>query len=52
MGAMMMNAGAEMAASFLQSFLLALINNPHVQGKGQAEIDSVVGPDCWPEMDN
>lgn len=49
MGAVMMDAGAETTASFLQSFILALINNPYVQDKGQAEIDSVVGPDRWPE---
>ncbi|KAJ9379712.1 hypothetical protein DTO063F5_7083 [Paecilomyces variotii] len=52
MGAVMMDAGAETSASFLQSFILALINNPHVQEKGQAEIDSVVGPDRWPEIDD
>lgn len=50
MGAVMMDAGAETTASFLHSFILALINNPHVQEKGQAEIDRVVGPDRWPEL--
>lgn len=52
MGAVMMDAGARTAASFLQSFVLALINNPHVQEKGQKEIDSVVGPDRWPTLDD
>lgn len=52
MGAVMMDAGAETTASFLQSFVIALINHPHVQEKGQAEIDRVVGPDRWPELDD
>ncbi|GIK04338.1 hypothetical protein Aspvir_008418 [Aspergillus viridinutans] len=52
MGAAMMDAGAETTASFLQSFILALINNSHVQEKGQAEIDRVVGPNRWPELDD
>ncbi|KAF2129630.1 putative cytochrome P450 monooxygenase [Dothidotthia symphoricarpi CBS 119687] len=52
MGAVMMDAGAETTASFLQSFILALINNPHVQEKGQAEIDSVVGHNRWPGLDD
>lgn len=52
MGAVMMDAGAETTASFLQSFVLALINNPHVQEKGQKEIDSLVGPDRWPTLDD
>lgn len=52
MGAVMMDAGAETTASFLQSFVLALINNPHVQERGQQEIDSVVEPDRWPTLDD
>lgn len=52
MGAVMMDGGAETTASFLQSFVLALINNPHVQERGQKEIDSVVHPDQWPTLDD
>ncbi|KAL9584899.1 MAG: hypothetical protein Q9212_001833 [Teloschistes hypoglaucus] len=52
MGAVMMDAGAETTASFLQSFILALINNLDVQRKGQSEIDNVVGPDRWPTLDD
>lgn len=52
MGAVMMDAGAETTASFLQSFVLALINTPGVQEKGQKEIDNVVGPDRWPTLDD
>ena len=48
----MMDGGAETTASFLQSFVLALINNPHVQERGQKEIDSVVHPDQWPTLDD
>lgn len=52
LGAVMMEGGVETIASFLQSFVLALINNPQVQEKGQNEIDSVVGPDRWPTLDD
>ncbi len=52
LGAAMMDAGGETTASFLQSYVLALINNPDVQEKGQKEIDSVVGPDRWPTLDD
>ena len=52
LGAVMMDAGGETTASFLQSFILALINNPHVQEKGQKEVDEVIGPDRWPVLDD
>lgn len=52
LGAAMMDGGGETSASFLQSYILALINNPHVQEKGQKEIDSVVGPNRWPTLDD
>ncbi|KAL8996026.1 MAG: hypothetical protein Q9169_004373 [Polycauliona sp. 2 TL-2023] len=52
MGAVMMDAGAETTASFLQSLILALINNLGVQEKGQKEIDDVIGPDRWPVLDD
>lgn len=52
MGGVMMDGGAETTASFLQSFVLALINNPHVQERGQKEIDSVVHLDRWPTLDD
>ncbi|KAI1653197.1 cytochrome P450 [Daldinia decipiens] len=46
----LMDAGAEATASFLQSIILVLINYPHVQEKGQIEIDSIVGGDRWPTL--
>ncbi|KAI4217826.1 MAG: hypothetical protein L6R36_009257 [Xanthoria steineri] len=52
MGAVMMDAGAETSASFLQSFILTLINNPDVQDRGQKEMDHVIGPDRWPTLDD
>jgi len=51
MGAVIMDAGANTTASFLHAFILALINNPHVQEKGQAEIDRLA-PDRWPEFED
>ena len=52
MGAVMMDAGAEATASFLQSYVLVLINNPHVQEKDQKDINSVAWPDQWPTLDD
>ena len=52
LGALIMETGGETTASFLQSFVLALLNNPHVQKKGQEEVDKVIGPDRWPVLDD
>ena len=52
MGSVMLDGGAETTASFLQAFILTLINNPDVQEKGQKEIDRVVGPDRWPTLED
>lgn len=52
MGALMMDAGVETTTSFLQSFILALMNNLDAQEKGQKEIDKVIGTDRWPTLDD
>ncbi|KZP06197.1 cytochrome P450 [Athelia psychrophila] len=41
-------AGADTSASFLATFLLAMIQYPKVQRRAQAELDSVLGPDRLP----
>lgn len=43
LGAVLMDAGAETASSYLQSFVLALLNFPDAQKKAQDEIDKVIG---------
>ncbi|KAI0649657.1 cytochrome P450 [Trametes meyenii] len=40
--------GADTTASTISAFILMMIRHPEVQGKAQAEIDSVVGPDRLP----
>lgn len=43
-----MDAGAETSTSYLQSFVLALINFPECQKRAQRELDEVVGTDRLP----
>jgi cytochrome P450 len=50
MGAVMMDGGVETTSTFLQNFILSLINHPDIQAKGQQEIDAVVDPHRWPAL--
>ncbi|EMD63840.1 hypothetical protein COCSADRAFT_90707 [Bipolaris sorokiniana ND90Pr] len=49
-GAVLMDAGVKTTATFIHSFIIALINYPGIQRKAQKEIDTVVGPDRWPRL--
>lgn len=48
MAKVLMDAGAETSTSYLQSFVLALINFPECQKRAQKELDEVVGTDRLP----
>ncbi|KAI0326166.1 O-methylsterigmatocystin oxidoreductase [Cubamyces sp. BRFM 1775] len=43
-------AGADTTTFSLQAFFLAMVQNPDVQRKAQAELDAVVGPDRLPDF--
>jgi cytochrome P450 len=45
-----MDAGAETSASYLQNFVISLLQSPESQRKAQNEIDSVVGGDRLPVL--
>lgn len=45
-------ASVETTAASLLTFTLAMMNNPKVQERAQAEIDNVVGPDRLPNFDD
>ena len=45
-----MDAGAETSASYLQNFVISLLQSPESQRKAQNEIDSVVGGDRFPVL--
>ena len=45
-----MDAGAETSASYLQNFVICLLQSPESQHKAQKEIDSVVGGDRLPVL--
>ncbi|TBU38080.1 cytochrome P450, partial [Dichomitus squalens] len=44
--------GADTTVSAAQSFFLAMATHPDVQRRAQAELDSVIGPDRLPEIDD
>ncbi|KAF2129634.1 putative cytochrome P450 monooxygenase [Dothidotthia symphoricarpi CBS 119687] len=55
LGAVLMDAGGETASSYLQSFVLAMLNFPDAQKKAQKEIDAVIGNDrlpCFTDYDS
>jgi cytochrome P450 len=45
-----MDAGAETTASYLQNFVISLLQSPESQRKAQKEIDSIVGGDRFPVL--
>jgi len=51
-GASMYRAGAETTLIVLYSFILAMLFNPEVAMKAQAELDSVLGEDRLPEFED
>jgi cytochrome P450 len=48
LGAVLMDGGVETSASYLQTFIIALLQSPESQLKAQEEIDSIVGGDRLP----
>ncbi|KIK93319.1 hypothetical protein PAXRUDRAFT_12727 [Paxillus rubicundulus Ve08.2h10] len=44
--------GAETTSSLLMTFTLAMVENPHVWKRAQAEIDAVLGMDRFPEYED
>jgi cytochrome P450 len=47
-----MDGGIETSASYLQTFIIALLQSPESQLKAQEEIDSVVGGDRLPVLED
>jgi hypothetical protein len=45
-----MDAGAETSASYLQNFVISLLQSPESQRKAQNKIDSIVGGDHLPVL--
>ncbi|KAG9316917.1 cytochrome P450 [Chiua virens] len=45
-------AGTDTTSSTLMYFMLAMVQNPKVQEQAHAEIDTVIGPDRLPAMDD
>ncbi|KAF9496948.1 cytochrome P450, partial [Pleurotus eryngii] len=52
MAKVLMEAGAETSTSYLQSFVLALINFPECQKRARKELDEVVGTDRLPTFED
>ncbi|KDQ24173.1 hypothetical protein PLEOSDRAFT_1108627 [Pleurotus ostreatus PC15] len=51
-GKVLMDGGTETTASLLQTFILAMINFPVVQKRAQEEIDSIIGGERVPNLDD
>ncbi|KAF4605478.1 hypothetical protein EYR40_004262 [Pleurotus pulmonarius] len=52
MGRVLLDAGTETSASFLHSFVMAMVCYPEIQLKAQAEIDQVLGSDQLPVLED
>ncbi|KAJ7586976.1 cytochrome P450 [Mycena floridula] len=52
LGAALMEGGAETTASFLQSFILALLAFPEAQRKAHTELDRVIGTERLPSLED
>lgn len=50
LGGVLLSAGSDTTASYIQSFILALIVYPEMQKKAQQEMDRIVGSDRAPEL--
>ena len=49
---MLIEAGSDTTAAFLQSFILLLVAHPEVQAKAQREIDEVIGAERMPTLED
>lgn len=52
LGAVLMDGGVETSVCYLQTFIIALLQNPEIQLKAQKEVDSVVGGDRLPVLED
>jgi cytochrome P450 len=52
LGAVLMDGGADTTASYLQTFVTALLQSPESQLKAQQEIDNVIGRDRLPVLED
>ncbi|EJD43339.1 cytochrome P450 [Auricularia subglabra TFB-10046 SS5] len=52
LGGALIEGGSDTTATYLQSFVLALLAHPAVQRKAQAEMDRVVGQERAPTLDD
>ncbi|KAJ9191323.1 hypothetical protein DTO164E3_6131 [Paecilomyces variotii] len=52
LGGVLMDAGGETASSYIQSFVLAMLNFPDAQRKAQEEIDAIIGDSRFPSFED
>lgn len=51
-GGNLIEGGADTTSAFLQTLILALVNFPAVQARAQEELDSVIGDERSPQLDD
>ena len=51
-GGNLIEGGADTTSAFLQTLVLALVNFPDVQARAQEELDSVLGNERSPQLDD
>ena len=51
-GGTLIEGGADTTSAFLQTLVLALVNFPDVQVRAQEELDSVIGDEHSPQLDD
>ena len=51
-GGTLIEGGADTTSAFLQALVLALVNFPEVQARAQQELDSVIGDERPPQLDD
>jgi len=51
-GGNLIEGGADTTSAFLQTLILALVNFPDVQARAQEELDSVIGNEGSPQLDD
>lgn len=51
-GGNLIEGGADTTSAFLQTLVLALVNFPDVQARAQEELESVIGDERSPQVDD
>ena len=51
-GGTLIEGGADTTSAFLQTLVLALVNFPEVQARAQEELDSIIGDERTPRLDD